>query len=229
MPRESFERSLKDLQDDMMLLGYMVDTAIDRAVSTLQKRDLDGARAVIEDDKKINAKRYEIEQNALLLLATQQPMAGDLRTIAAVMNIITDLERMGDHAEGVAKITLLLGEEPPLKPLIDIPRMAEKARDMLRRALQAFVDRDEKAAMTVASEDDYVDDLYNQVYRELLTFMIQDPRTISRATHLLWAAHNLERIADRVTNICERVVFLVTGRMEELSGSAMEPGMSGVE
>lgn len=229
MPRESFDRSLKDLQDDMMLLGYMVDTAIDRAVSTLQKRDIDGAKAVIEDDKKINAKRYEIEQNALLLLATQQPMAGDLRTIAAVMNIITDLERMGDHAEGIAKITILLGDEPPLKPLLDIPRMAQKAREMLRQALQAFMDRDDKAATAVVGEDDEVDNLYNQVYRELLTFMIQDPRTISRATYLLWVAHNIERIADRVTNICERVVFLVTGHMEELSGSAMRPEIGGVE
>jgi phosphate transport system protein len=143
-------------------------------------------------------------------------MASDLRVLAAALSIITDLERMADHAAGIAKITILIGDEPPLKPLIDIPRMAVVAREMLGASLQAFVDKDMEAATRVAARDDEVDQLYDQVYRELLTFMMADPGTINRATHLLWVAHNLERIADRVTNICERVLFLVTGKMVEI-------------
>ncbi|MBI2953805.1 MAG: phosphate signaling complex protein PhoU [Chloroflexi bacterium] len=219
MTRVSFEKELGHLQDEVLVLGSMVDKAIDRSIEALKRRDLEEARRIIADDLVINRKRFDIEEQALLVIATQQPMARDLRFIASVLNIITDLERMADHAEGNAKITLLLGDEPPLKPLIDIPRMALKTRDMLRRALDALVARDAEAAKQIAHEDDEVDALYDQVYRELLTFMIQDPRTITRATYLLWAAHNLERIGDRVTNICERVVFTVTGRMEEMNVS----------
>jgi phosphate transport system protein len=219
MPRESFDRALKELQDDLLLLGSMVDKAIERSVQALKDRDFEESHRIIEDDLKINQKRWEIEDKCIQLIATQQPMASDLRFIAAVMNIITDLERMGDHAEGIAKINLMIGEEPLLKPLIDIPRMADKCREMLRGSLDAFINRDAEAAMRIAEEDDEVDALYNQVYRELLTYMISDPRTITRATYLLWAAHNLERIADRVTNICERVVFTVTGRMVEINVS----------
>jgi phosphate transport system protein len=219
MPRESFDRALKELQDDLLLLGSMVDKAIERSVRALKDRDFEESHRIIEDDLKINQKRWEIEDKCIQLIATQQPMASDLRFIAAVMNIITDLERMGDHAEGIAKINLMIGEEPLLKPLIDIPRMADKCREMLRGSLDAFINRDAEAAMRIAEEDDEVDALYNQVYRELLTYMISDPRTITRATYLLWAAHNLERIADRVTNICERVVFTVTGRMVEINVS----------
>ncbi|MDO8672563.1 MAG: phosphate signaling complex protein PhoU, partial [Dehalococcoidia bacterium] len=158
-------------------------------------------------------------EDCLSLMATQQPMARDLRLIIAVLLIGTELERMGDHAEGIAKITLMLADEPLLKPLVDIPRMADKAREMLRRSLDAFIARDAEAAKKIAAEDDEVDALYDRVYQELLTFMISDPRNITRATHLLWVAHNLERIADRATNICERVVFTVTGRMEEINVS----------
>ncbi len=219
MPRESFDRALRELQDDLLLLGSMVDKAIERSVQALKNRDFEESRRIIEDDLKINQKRWEIEDKCIQLIATQQPMASDLRFIAAVMNIITDLERMGDHAEGIAKINLMIGEEPLLKPLIDIPRMADKCREMLRGSLEAFINRDAEAAMKIAEEDDEVDALYNQVYRELLTYMISDPRTITRATYLLWAAHNLERIADRVTNICERVVFTATGRMVEINVS----------
>ena len=152
-------------------------------------------------------------------MATQQPLASDLRTIVAVLHIIVDLERMADHAEGIAKIALTLADEPPLKPYIDIPRMAQKGVEMLRASLEAFNRRDAQRARTICDEDDEVNALYEQVYRELLTFMIQDPRTIQRATHLIWVAHNLERIADRVTNVCERVVYLVEGRIEELNVS----------
>lgn len=216
MARETFDRELKELQDEVLLLASMVDHAIERSIEALKNRDLAEAEGIIAHDADINRKRFDIEERALLLIATQQPMASDLRFIAAVLSIITDLERMADYAEGIAKITISLGDEPPIKPLVDIPRMASVTRRMFSEAMDAFVSRDAEAAKKVALQDDEVDDLYNQVYRELLVFMIQDPRTISRATYLTWVAHKLERIADRVTNICERVVFTVTGVMEEM-------------
>ena len=216
MPRETFQRQLRDTQDAVLALGSMVDQAMDRAIQALRARDLALARQVIREDQRINQQRFAIEDQCLLLIATQAPMASDLRVLAAALSIITDLERMADHAAGIAKITILIGDEPPLKPLIDIPRMAVVAREMLGASLRAFVDKDMEAATRTAARDDEVDQLYDQVYRELLTFMMADPGTINRATHLLWVAHNLERIADRVTNICERVLFLVTGKMVEI-------------
>ena len=219
MPRESLNHYLRGLQDEVLILGSMVEKAIARSVKALKERDLELANQVVADDARINQKRLDIEERCIELIVTQQPVASDLRVIIAVLNIIIDLERIGDHAEGIAKITIMIGDEPPLKPLVDLPRMAEKAIDMLRRSLDAFVNRDSEAAMKIVAEDDEVDNLYDQVYRELLTFMIEDPRTITRATRLIWVAHNLERSADRVTNICERVVFTVTGRMEEIGAS----------
>jgi phosphate transport system protein len=197
----------------------MTEKAIIRSIEVLKKRDQEAARQIIADDLEINRQRFEIEEECIQLVATQQPMAGDLRTIVAVLHIIVDLERMADHAEGIARITLMMGDEPLLKPLIDVPRMAEKGVSMLRRSLEAFVNWDAETARRICNEDDEVDGLYDQVYRELLTYMIADPTTINRATNLLWVAHNLERIADRVTNICERVVYMVTGRMEEMNVS----------
>jgi len=197
----------------------MVESAIERGIQALRKRDGELARQIIADDLKINRKRYETEERCLELMATQQPLASDLRTIVAVLYIIVDLERMGDHAEGIAKIALILADEPPLKPYIDIPRMAQVAIGMLTGSLEAFKFRDAERARSICDADDEVDALYDQVYRELLTFMLQDPRTIHRATHLTWVAHNLERIADRATNICERVVYLVEGKVEELNVS----------
>ncbi len=217
--RATFDRQLAALKDDVLILGSMVDKAIARSIDALNRRDLNESQMIISDDMKINRKRFEIEETCLLLLATQQPMATDLRVIAAAMHIATELERMGDHAEGIAKINLMLGNEPLIKPLIDIPKMAKKARDMLERSLDAFVARDVEGAKALASEDDQVDHLYDTVYHDLLQIMIKDPGTITRATYLLWVAHNLERIADRVTNICERVVFMVTGQMEEMNVS----------
>ncbi len=213
--RPTFDRELKDLQDELLVMSSMVDKSITRSIDALKNRDLSTARLVIADDDKINAKRFEIEEKCIFVTSTQQPMAVDVRIVVAVLNVITDLERMGDHAAGIARVAIMLGNEPPLKPLIDIPRMADKAREMLRTAMDALIARDVQAANNVAREDDEVDQLYDQVYRELLTFMLNDPKTIDRATRLLWVAHNLERIADRVTNICERVNFLVTGTMEE--------------
>jgi phosphate transport system protein len=217
--RSHFDEQLRLLQDDLLVLSSMVEKAIDRAISSLVQRDRAAAQRVILDDSLIDSKRFEIEEKAVHLIATQQPMAGDLRTILAVLHAITDLERMGDHAEGIAKINLLHGDQPLLKPLIDIPRMAPQASAMLRRAMDAFVARDAEAARQIAAEDDVVDQLYTQVYHELVLFMVSDPTTIERATWLLWTAHNLERIADRVTNICERVVYMVQGKIEELNVS----------
>ncbi len=226
MPRESFERSLHDLQDSVLAMGSMVNAAIERSTLALRNRDMRLARQIVADDAAINEERFRIEGQALLLIATQAPMATDLRRLASALNIITDLERMADHAAGNARIVIMIGDEPPLKPLIDVPRMSEICCEMLNAALDAFVEADAAAARRIAYRDDEVDQLYDQVYRELLTFMMADPATINRATHLLWAAHNLERIADRVTNICERVIFLATGRMEEIKGQAARADMS---
>ena len=219
MPRESFDRHLQQLQDEVLALGSMVEKAIARSIESLKSRDLEMARQVVTDDLKINQKRLDIEEKCIELVVTQQPVASDLRIIVAVLNIIVDLERIGDHAAGVANIALMIGDEPPLKPLIDLPRMADRARSMLHRSLDAFVKRDAEAAKQIPTEDDEVDNLYDQVFRELLIFMMEDPRTITRATRLIWVAHNLERSADRVTNICERVVFVVTGEMKEIRPS----------
>ena len=215
--REIFERDLKKLQDDILVLGSMVEDALMESIKILKKRDLAGSHRLIEADRRINEKRFDIEHNTLTLIATQQPMAGDLRTLAAVLEIATELERIGDYAKGIANINLMIGEEPLVKPLIDIPRMAEKARDMLHRSLDAFVKRNVELAKLIPTEDDEVDDLYNQVYRELITLIMANPKNIDQSTCLLWVAHNLERTADRVVNICERVIFTVTGEMEEMS------------
>jgi phosphate transport system protein len=217
--RTTFHKRLKEIQNDVLIMGSMVEKAIDRSVAALKQRDLRLAKQVIDDDQMINHKRFDIEEACVELIATQQPMASDLRTIVSVLSIITELERIGDHPEGIAKIVLMIGDEPPLKPLIDIPRMAEKTGEMLKRSLEAFINHDAEAAKQIAAEDNEVDRLYDQVFRELLSFMAEDPKTITRATRLIWVAHNLERSADRVTNICERVVFAVTGRMEEIGAS----------
>jgi phosphate transport system protein len=217
--RTVFHRQLQEIQDDVLVVGSMVGKALSRAMDALKYRDLKLAQEIIDDDKKINAHRFEIEEKCVQLIATQAPMASDLRAIIGVLNIITELERIGDHAEGNARIAIMIGDEPPLKPYIDLPRMTDRCVDMLKRSMDAMINRDVEAAKGIIREDDIVDNLYDQVFRELLTFMIEDPRTISRATRLIWVAHNLERSADRVTNICERVIFMVTGKLEEQGGS----------
>jgi phosphate transport system protein len=217
--RTVFHRQLQEIQDDVLVVGSMVGKALSRAMDALKNRDLKLAQEIIDDDKKINSRRFEIEEKCVQLIATQAPMASDLRAIIGVLNIITELERIGDHAEGNARIAIMIGDEPPLKPYIDLPRMTERCVDMLKRSMDAMINRDVEAAKAIIREDDIVDNLYDQVFRELLTFMIEDPRTISRATRLIWVAHNLERSADRVTNICERVIFMVTGKLEEQGGS----------
>lgn len=219
MPRADFDRDLRELQDALLVLGSMVEKAVAKALDALRRRDLEASRQVIREDDLIDKKRFELEERCIELIATQQPIARDLRTLITVLHISVELERMGDYAEGIAKISLMIGDEPPLKPLIDIPRMAEKATDMLRRSLDALVHRDVAAATQVCNDDDEVDALYDQVYHELLLLIIQDPRSIQRATYLLWVAHDLERLADRATNVAERVIFLVTGKMQEINVS----------
>ena len=217
MPRETFDEQIGELQEDLLALGDLVDKAIERSIQSLANRDLELAQQIIDEDALINRAQRDLEERCLVLIATQQPLASDLRIIIAVSNIAIELERMGDYAKGIAKITLMIGDQPLLKPLIDVPRMAEKGRQLLHQQLDAFIRRDPDSARRLGVEDDEVDALYDQVYRELLFFMTQDPKTITRATHLLWVAHNLERISDRTTNIGERVVFLVTGQVEELN------------
>ena len=219
MLRIDLDRQLGQLQQEVISLAEIVDKATMRSVEALKQRDLTESQQLVQEDDYIDQKRYEIEDRCIDLIATQQPIAGDLRAIIALLHITVELERIGDYAEGIAKISLLMGDEPPLKPLIDIPRMAEKATTMLRTSMDSLVSRDTIKANQVLKDDDEVDLLYDQVYRELLVFMLQNPQTIQRATYLLWAAHDLERIADRATNIAERVIFLVTGKMVESNKS----------
>jgi phosphate transport system protein len=219
MLRKTFESELQQVKDDVLLLGSMVEQAILDSVQALKKRDIEASKHILDLDKNINEKRFAIENQVMILIATQQPMAHDLRLLASILEIAGELERMGDYAKGIAHINIRMGDQPLLKPLIDIPRMAQKGADMLHRSLTAFINEDMKTARLIPQEDDEVDDLYNQVYRELMTYVIQDPRTIERANWLLWTAHNLERLADRVTNICERTIFIATGEMTEIDTS----------
>lgn len=216
MIRQSFDRDLQRLVDEVMELGRRVEATLTDSVQVLKEQDCEAARDLIAQDRSINKKRYDIESEALTLIATQQPMAGDLRMLSAVLDLSSELERIGDYAKGIAKITLMIGSEPLMKPLIDLPTMASKASEMLDDALEAFARGDAEAAREIPQRDDVVDALYDQVYRELIALIMADPRRIQQANYLLWVAHNLERAADRVTNICERVVFTVTGELTEL-------------
>jgi len=222
MLRKTFETEIKQVKDDVLMLGSMVEESILNTVDALKKRDLKAAQKILEGDRAINKKRFQIESQLMVLIATQQPMAHDLRLLASIIEVISELERMGDYAKGIANINIRMGDEPLLKPLIDVPRMAEKGADMLHRSLTAFVNEDIETARKIPIEDDIVDGLYLQIYRELMTFVIADPTTIERANWLLWVAHNLERFADRVTNICERTVFVATGELTEINDTDNE-------
>jgi phosphate transport system protein len=219
MLRKTFETELQQVKDDVLVLGSMVEQAILNSVEALKKRDIKASERILEADRQINGKRFEIENKLMVLIATQQPMAHDLRLLASTMEINSELERMGDYAKGIANINIRMGDQPLLKPLIDIPRMAQIDVSMLHRALTAFITEDVETARAIPVEDDEVDALYNQVYHELMMYVIQDPKTIERANWLLWVAHNLERVADRVTNICERTVFIATGEMTEITST----------
>jgi phosphate transport system protein len=218
--RQRYADQIQALRDSIVSMASMVDKAIARSMDALMHQDVNLARQVIASDRMINEHRWRTEGDALLIIATQAPMAGDLRMVAAALHLTTDLERMADHAAGIAKIVIQTASEPLLKPLVDLPRMSELARGMLTDAITAYVESNEPMAREIAQRDAELDDLYNQIYRELLTFMLADPSTINRATQLLWVGHNLERIGDRVTNICEQIVFTVTGDLEELQVAA---------
>jgi phosphate transport system protein len=217
MPREQYDRQLKDLQDSLLRLASQVEASIGRAVEALKTQDVDEARRIIADDDAIDRAQYAIEDTALLLIARQAPMAADLRLISAVISIASELERMGDYAEGIAEIVIRGANEPLLRPLANIPRMAQIAQRMLREALDAFVNRDAEAARRLGAVDDQVDQLTTVIQDELLKIMVSEPANIERALHLMFVAHNLERVADRATNIGERLIFLVTGQVVDLN------------
>lgn len=225
MPRETLDRKIRHLLDEFLILDSMVEQVTMEAVGALKRHDITAARKAYDFDAQVNAKRFEIENECMITIATQQPiMAGDLRLLASILEVVSELERMGDYAKGIAKICLMVGDQPHVKPLIDIPKMAEIAVSMLHRAAGAFINKDVAAARAIPREDDVVDDLYNQVYHDLLEIMIADPTTIDRANYLIWAAHNLERMADRVTNICERAIYVSTGELKEIDTSDDEIG-----
>jgi len=217
MPREHYDQQLRALQDDLLRLASLVESSIGRSITALRNQDVDEARRIIADDDLIDRRQYALEDKALLLIARQAPMAADLRMISAVISIASELERIGDYAEGIAEITIRGANEPLLKPLIDVPRMAELAQAMLRSAVDAFVNRDVEAARRLVAEESEVDALTTQVQNEVLSIMLRDPKNIERGLHLIFVAHNLERVADRTTNIAERLVFLVTGQIVDLN------------
>jgi phosphate transport system protein len=218
MVRADFDRNLKLLQEELLLLGGLVEKAIMDSIQALKNRDIELSHKIVSQDDIIDTKTNQIEEKAIDLIATQQPIAIDLRTLMSVIHISVELERMGDYAEGIGKIGIMMGDEPPVKPLVDIPRMADKASTMLKLSLDALVRRDPVLAKQVCDSDDEVDNLYDVIYRDLIDLMVSDPTTTQRATYLMWVAHDLERIADRATNIAERVIFLVTGQLVSSSG-----------
>lgn len=226
MLRKTFDQEIQKLKDDILILGSMVEESLLGAVDALKKRDMVTSQKLIDRDKEINKKRYEIEDLVMVSIATQQPMARDLRLLASILEVASEIERMGDYAKGIAIINIRMGDEPLLKPLVDVPRMAKICADTLHRALTAFVNEDVDTAREIPKEDDRVDELYTQVYRELITYVIQEPKNIERANWLLWVAHNLERFSDRVANICERTIFIGTGELKELSSSTDELEMT---
>ncbi|MBN2004901.1 MAG: phosphate signaling complex protein PhoU [Anaerolineae bacterium] len=216
MTRSLLDQELDKLKERLLHLESMIQTAIERSIQALKEQNSELAQQIIADDEEINKLRYKIEKLSMTIIATQQPMASDLRTIIAAMHAAVEMERMGDHAAGIAHLVTEMCNEPLLKPLIDIPRMAQIAQEMLHDCIQAFMNKDEEVAKQIAERDDAIDQLYGQVLRELLTYMMEDPRNIRRATYLLWVAHGLERIGDRVTNIAERILFMETGQFKEL-------------
>jgi phosphate transport system protein len=217
MTRVLFHKEIESLQDDVLVLGSMAEKALLDAMEALRDGDQQWSQKIIDDDQRINAKRFEIEQKCIFVIASQQPMAADLRSLVSMLFIVTDLERIADHAEGIARINMLLGDEPLPRRLELLPAMADRAVTMLRDSLKAYTERDIEEARRICEADDEVDRLQDRIYEEVTKAMIADPATIQRNTYLLWTSHNLERIADRCTNICERVIYMVTGEMEEIN------------
>lgn len=221
--RSAFDHQLQELNDQIVTMASMVDKAIARALESLRLQNVALADEVQRSDNAINRLHRNGEERAITMIALQGPVGSDLRRIASAISIFSNLERMGDYAAGIARIVVEGSRESLLKPLVNIPQMGVIAREMLDEAIQAYVNNDAEAARTLAERDDELDVLYDAIVTELMDYMVNDPSTIERATHLLWIAHNLERIGDRVTNICERVVYIVTGEYEELDGGRIAP------
>ena len=209
------QNNLTELHKMLETMSEMVIESIEKSIDALIEKDIEKAKVIKKEDVLINNIRWDIEDKTITLLATHQPVASDLREIIALLNIITELERIGDYAAGIAKIVIMIGDEDHIKPLIDLPRMKEIGVDMIENSMKAYTNRNETSARMIHSQDDDIDDLYNQVYRELISFMIEKPHNITQCTYLLWVSHNLERIGDRVTNICERIIYLVSGEHAE--------------
>lgn len=226
MTRTRYEKQLQGLQDELLVLGSMVSKALLDSMDILKRQDLDAARKIIVNDQLINRKRYKIEDDCLTLIATQQPMARDMRLLAAVLEISSELERIGDYAKGIARITIYIGQQPLVKPLVHLPQMCTIVVEMLRSSLDAFVNQDVAAARQIPKRDDEVDELYNIVNRELIQIITANPSIIDNANYLSWAAHNLERAADRSTNICERIVYTVTGELIEIDAEEELAGLN---
>lgn len=216
MPRDTLNRQLNHIRDEILVLGSMVEQAMFSAVDALKKHDHQAAKIIFNQDQVINDKRFAIENAIIILMATQQPMARDLRNLAAMLEVNSELERMGDYAKGVAKVAILMGEKEVYMPTSEITEMTEKAVSMLHRALSAFIDENVTLALSIPPEDNVVDGLFNQAYTKILNSMIENPATIDQTTYMMWVIHNLERMADRVTNICERTVFIATGELFEV-------------
>jgi len=219
MTRAAFEKKLRELQDEVLVMGSMVEKALRRSVDALRTRDQALAQQVVSEDVQINATRYDLEEKCIHTIAREQPMAADLRELVAILFIANELERMADHAEGIGRISLMLGAEPLPRPLGAISEMADRASDMLRRSLTAFVERDEQAARNICDEDDVIDEMYDASFQELIHEIVRTPEHVQHFTYLIWTCHNIERIADRVTNVCERVIFMVTGQLQEINVS----------
>jgi len=217
MSRERFEQEMHHLQEQVLVLGNMAERAVRSSVDALARRDLLEARRILGEDHLIIERRFDLENEILTLIAPQPPLAGDLRKLASMLELVSELERIADYAKGIANVAVMIGAEPLVKPLVDIPLMAEVSCGMLNRALEAFARWDVELARTVPKQDEEVDVLYDRIYRDLIAVIVKDPRTLDQAIRLSWVAHNLERVADRVSNLCERVVFAVHGRMEELA------------
>jgi len=207
----TIQENLEELQKKVSKMSEMVITAVDHSVTALVGRDIEKAKSVRKNDKHINSIRWEIEERCIALIATQQPVASDLRELVTLLYIITELERIGDYASGISKLTVKIGDDEHVKPLIDIPRMKDHALNMIKGSTKAYINRDEKMARKIHSDDDNIDDLYKQINRELISYMIEKPSTITQCTYLVWIAHNIERMGDRVTNICERIIYLASG------------------
>ncbi len=224
--RAALDRELAALKDDVLQLGEMTSEAIARAMESLLNRDTVLAQEVVANDAAINAKRFDIEEESLSLIATQQPAAGDLRAVVAAMNMVGDLERMGDHAAGIATIVLRMEEEEKIKIPPGLSSMFEKTNEMLQRALNAYAQDDAAMARQVAAMDDEIDKIYSKLFSGLMEFIAEHPQKTTGGLYLLFAGHNFERIADRSTNLAERVIFLGSGRMQELNPESDEAGLN---